>query len=335
MTSSLPRIAVVGTGGSISTLARDSLDLYEYADHGRRLEVDELLALFPDLGRAADVHPVRFKAIGSSSIVPADWIALARRIDALSGEIEDLAGIVVTHGTASLEETAYFLHLTVRTALPVVLVASQRPPNGLSSDAGLNLLNSIRVAAAPAARGLGVLVVLNDEIHCAREVSKTSNWRVQTFRAPDFGCLGHVDPDGEVAFYRMPVRRHAPDTEFSGMLPQDFPRVDILYSYAGADGLLVEAAVAAGAKGIVLAGNAPGRPTAGQRAALATAVRQGLLVVFSSRAGSGRVIPRQTDAGPGFVSADNLNPQKARVLAMLALARTRDREQIRRMFREY
>lgn len=331
----LPKVAVVGTGGSISTLARDSLDLYEYADFGKRLDVDELLARFPELSGIAELRPVRFRAIGSSSITPVDWIALARRINALSEEMADLDGIVVTHGTASLEETAYFLHLVVRAKVPVVLVASQRPPNGLSSDAGLNLMNAVRVAASPASRGLGALVVLNDEVHCAREATKTSNWRLQTFRAPDFGCLGHVDPDGQVALYRKPTRRHAPDTEFATETLDTLARVDIVYSYAGADGALTDAAVAAGAKGIVLAGNAPGRPTSMQRGALVAAAKQGVVVVLSSRAGSGRVIPRISDEDPGFIAADNLNPQKARVLTMLAIAITRDREEIRRMFGEY
>ncbi len=335
MKPALPRVAVVGTGGSIATLARDSLDLYEYADFGKRLEVDELLARFPELSGIAELLPVRFGAIGSSSITPADWVALARRVDALAAEVADLDGIVVTHGTASLEESAYFLHLATRARVPLVLVASQRPPNGLSSDAGLNLVNAIRVAASSAARGLGALVVLNDEVHCAREVAKTSNWRLQTFRTADFGCLGHVDPDGQVALYRKPTRRHAPDTEFTTDGISALPRVDIVYSYAGADGALVDAAVAAGAKGIVLAGNAPGRPTALQRGALVAAAKRGVIVVLSSRSGSGRVIPRIGDADPGFIAADNLNPQKARVLTMLALSITQDHEEIRRMFGEY
>jgi L-asparaginase len=335
MKPKLPKVAVVGTGGSISTLARDSLDLYEYPDFGKRLEVDELLGWFPELASIAKLLPIRFRAISSSSITPAEWIALAQRIDALAAEMPELDGIVITHGTASLEETAYFLHLVTRVKVPVVLVASQRPPNGLSSDAGVNLMSAIRVAASPAARGLGVLVVLNDEVHCAREVTKTSNWRLHTFRTPDFGCLGHVDPDGQVAIYRKPSRRHAPDTEFTSDKIANLPRVDIVYSYAGADGALTDAAVAAGAKGIVLAGNAPGRPTALQRVALVAATRQGVAVVLSSRAGSGRVIPRIGDKDPGFIAADNLNPQKARVLTMLALAVTQDRREIQRMFGEY
>ena len=329
----MPKIAVIGTGGSISTLARNSLDLYEYADHGEKLEVDHLLGRFPELASVADLWPVRFRSIGSSSITPADWVALAQLIDEL--DQPGLNGIVVTHGTASLEETAYFLHLATSVSIPIVMVAAQRPPNGLSSDAGANLLNAIRVASSPAVRGLGTLVVLNNEVFCAREVSKTSNWLLHTFRAPDLGCLGYADPDGCVSIYRRPERRHSTNTEFRSELLGVLPRVDIVYSYAGADGVLIDAAVAAGAKAIVLAGNAPGRPTALQRGALLNAAQQGVFVVLSSRSGSGRVIPRIGDKEPGFIAADNLNPQKARVLTMLALTITKDRSEIQRIFAEY
>ena len=336
MTGLKPRVAVIGTGGSISTLARHNLDLYEYADFGRRVEVDEVLAMFPEVSTAAEVVPIRHRAIGSSSMTPRDWIELVTRINRVAEEDPAVTGIVVTHGTAALEETAYFLHLTAKVDVPVVVVGAQRPPNGLSTDAGLNLVNAIRVAGSPNARGLGVLVVMNDEIQCAREVTKTSNWRVQTFQTPDFGMLGFADPDGTVSIYRRPNRRHAPDTEFDVGQLEELPPVDIVLAYAGADGALIEAAVARGARGIVVAGNAPGRATAGQRDALIEASQRGVLVVLSSRAGSGRTIPRicDTETG-GIIAADNLNPQKARVLAMLALTVTEEGAEIGRMFAEY
>src|SRR6202020_2162632 len=159
----------------------------------------------------------------------------------------DLAGIVIGHGTATLEETAYFLNLTVKVAVPVVIVGAQRPSSALSSDAGMNLVNAIRVAASPEARDMGVLVVLNDEIHAAREVTKTATLRLQTFRTPDFGVLGHADGDA-VVFYRQPLRRHAPDTEFDIRGLAGLPRVDIACAYAGGDGPAVRAFVAAGAQ---------------------------------------------------------------------------------------
>jgi L-asparaginase len=215
-----------------------------------------------------------------------------------------------------------------------VLVGAQRPASALGSDAGMNLVGAIRTALAPSARGLGALVVLNDEIQSAREVTKTSTYRLQTFRSPDFGALGHVDGDG-VNIYRRPVRRHAPDTEFEAGSETKLPRVDIAYAYAGNDGTVVEALVAAGARGIVSAGLAPGIPTPLERAALEKACDAGVVVVQSSRSGSGRIALRRYLDQAGMVAADNLNPQKARILLMLALTRTRNIDAIRRLFATY
>lgn len=329
-----PRVAVIGTGGSISTPGRDRMDLFEYSDHGVTLQVDELLQLFPETNQFADVVPVRFRALLSPVIGPGDWLDLNALIHDVV-ERQSPSGIVVTHGTASLEETAYFLNLTLKVSVPVVIVGSQRPPNGLSTDAGLNLVNAIRVAGAPAARGLGVLTLLNDEIQAAREVTKGSTHRLEAFRAHDVGLLGYADPDGQVAIYRSPTRRHAPDTEFEVRGLDDLPRVDIAYSYAGADGTAIDAFVANGARAIVSAGQAPGRATADETRALRDARRHGVLVVQSTRAGSGRVLKRAQYRDHGFIPADNLNPQKARVLTMLALTATEDTAEIERMFDEY
>jgi L-asparaginase len=180
-----------------------------------------------------------------------------------------------------------------------------------------------------------VLVVLNDEIQSAREVTKTSTLRLETFRSADVGMLGYADPDGRVAIYRRPARRHAPATEFDVSGRRELPRVDIAYSYAGGDGAAIQAFVAAGARGIVSASLAPGMNTSGENEALLEARRRGVLVVLSSRAGSGRVLPRAVLRDRGFVVADNLLPQKARILAMLALTRTDDPAEVQRMFDEY
>jgi len=221
------RVALIGTGGTISSIGRGSLDLWEYMDAGRKAEPDELLLRFPEVAAAAEIVPVRFRALSSAAVGPADWLALHSVVhDAVSREAP-LDGLVVTHGTATLEETAYFLNLTLKVDATVVLVGSQRPATGLSSDAALNLVNAVRVAGAPEARGLGVLVLLNDEIQAAREVTKTSTLRLETFRSPDVGMLGYADPDGRVAIYRRPVRRHAPGTEFDVRGRADLPRVDI------------------------------------------------------------------------------------------------------------
>jgi L-asparaginase len=250
-------------------------------------------------------------------------------------ERERADGVVLTHGTATLEETAYFLNLTLKTDAPLVVVGSQRPANMISSDAAMNLLGAVRTAGSPEARGLGVLVLLNDEIQAAREVTKASTSRLETFRSHDLGMLGYADGDGCVAIYRRPARRHAPDTEFDVRGRRELPRVDIAWSYAGADGAAINAFVAAGARAIVTASLAPGANTTGELDALRAARARGVLIVQSTRAGSGRVLPRAVLRKHGFVPADNLNPQKARVLAMLALTRTGDVGEVERMFGEY
>lgn len=329
-----PTIAMIGTGGTISTVARHSLDLSEYADFGKLLEIDELIARTPELGLQADVVPIRFRALRSTAITPGDWIELNELIHRVA-ESKRYDGIVITHGTASLEETAYFLNLTVKLEITVVLVGSQRPANALSGDGPLNLVNAVRVAAAPSARGLGVLVVLNDEIQAAREVTKTSTFRLETFRSHDLGMLGYADTDGTVAIYRAPTRRHAPNTEFDTRGLKDLPRVDIAYSYPGGDGAVIDALVAAGAKAIVSAGQAAGQMTPQEVTAAARARAKGVVVIQSNRTGSGRVMERVSLEKHGIIAADNLSPNKARVLAMLALSVTNDLKEIQRLFREY
>jgi L-asparaginase len=329
------RVALIGTGGTISSIGRDSLDVWEYMDAGKKIGPDDLVARYPETAQVATIVPVPFRSVGSSFIGPADWLLLTEMINAVAAREAPLDGVVITHGTATLEETAYFLNLAVQVDLTVVVVGAQRPASGLSSDAGMNLVGAFRVAAAPEARGLGVLVVLNDEIQAAREVTKTSTLRLETFRSADVGMLGYADPDGRVAIYRRPARRHAPGTEFDLHGRRDLPRVDITYSYAGADRTAIDAFVAAGARGVVEASLAPGVTTAGESAALLEARRKGVLVVLSSRAGSGRVLPRTRLREQGFVAADNLLPQKARILAMLALTKTDDPVEVQRMFDEY
>jgi L-asparaginase len=331
---SKPKVAFIGTGGTIASLGRGPLDLQDYGAAGNVMHADEILARWPETALVADVVPVRYRNIASPAIGFPEWKALAELCRQLVRDHPDLAGIVIGHGTATLEETAYFLNLTVKVAIPVVLVGSQRPSSALSSDAGMNLVSAIRVAASPDARDMGVLVVLNDEIHAAREVTKTATMRLQTFRTPDFGVLGHADGDA-VAFYRRPVRRHAPETEFDISKTPALPRVDISYSYAGGDGTAARAFVAAGARGIIAAGFAPGFCPPGEIEALTEAAKQGIVVVQSTRAGSGRTFRGARLQRAGFLIADNLNPQKARILLALALTVTSDPEAIMRMFRTY
>jgi L-asparaginase len=329
-----PIVALIGTGGTIASLGRGPLDLQDYGAAGNVMHADEIVEKWPVVHQVADVIPVRYRNIPSTAIGFADWRALVALCHQLPADHPGLDGIVIGHGTATIEETAYFLNLTLKTSIPVVLVGSQRPSSALSSDAGMNLVNAIRVAASPDARGMGVLVVLNDEIHAAREVTKTSTSRLQTFRTPDFGVLGHADGD-QVVFYRQPSRRRAPDTEFDIAGLETFPRVDISYSYAGADGSAARAFMAAGARGIVSAGFAPGSATPEETAVLREAVAAGIVVVQSTRAGSGRTFQGERMKSAGILIADNLNPQKARILLSLALTQTRDPDEIKRIFRTY
>jgi L-asparaginase len=332
--SSRPLVAAIGCGGTISSLGRDSTDVLDYPDFGTKMSIEEVVGRYPEIAKVAAMVPVSFRSVGSTAIGPPEWLELASTIHRLGAEHPELAGFVIPHGTATLEESAYFLHLALKTAKTVVVVGAQRPASALGSDAGMNLLGAIRAASSPQARGIGVLVALNDELHCAREATKTSTYRLQTFRTPDFGALGHIDGDG-VHIYRRPVRPHAPDTEFDVDALSNLPRVDICYSYGGVDGTIVEALVAAGARGIVSAGLAPGIPAPLERAALEKARDAGVVIVQSSRAGSGRVAPRRYLVEAGLVAADNLNPQKARILLMLALTRSQDISEIRRIFATY
>ena len=331
---SKPKVAFIGTGGTIASLGRGPLDVQDYGATGKVMHADEILAKWPETALVADVIPIRYRNIPSPAIGFAEWKGLVELCQQLEKDHPDLAGIVIGHGTATLEETAYFLNLTVKVSIPVVLVGAQRPSSALSSDAGMNLVGAIRVAASPDARGMGVLVVLNDEIHAAREVTKTSTLRLQTFRTPDFGALGHADEDA-VAFYRRPLRRHAPGTAFDVSALDALPRVDISYSYAGGDGVAARAFVAAGARGIIAAGFAPGFCPPAEAEALAEAVRQGVVVVQCTRAGSGRTFRTTKLQQTGFLTADNLNPQKARILLALALTVTKDPLEIMDIFRTY
>jgi L-asparaginase len=329
-----PKVAFIGTGGTISSVGTGPLDIEDYTANNTMLAAGEIMAAFPSVHEVAEVIEVACSAIPSPSVDFAAWKNLWSTCTDLVQLHPDLAGIVIGHGTASLEETAYFLSLTLKVEVPVVLVGSQRPLSALSTDAGLNLVNAIRTAASPASRGRGVLVVLNDEIQAAREVTKTSTFRLQTFRTPDFGVLGQID-GAHVRYYRRTERRHAPDTEFDLGPLAALPRVDIAYSYAGSDGVAIRAFIEAGAAGIVSAGFAPGMTTPGETAALAEAVARGIIVLQSTRAGSGNALDGARLRALGIIPADNLSPQKARILLALSLTVTRDPGEMRRILASY
>lgn len=335
LSNGLPTIGVISTGGTLTTLsALGELDLFEYTATGTRLNADEMLEKFPQAKTLANIIPIQFDTLPSTAVSFPHWKKLVLMIDAFLAKTPQPCGIVILHGTATLEETAYALSLTLHTEVPVVLTGAQRPASALSSDAGMNIYNAVRIAACPSARNLGVLVCLNDEIHAAREVTKTSTARLQTFQSPDFGALGHADGD-RISFYRKPLRRHNPNTEFDIRNIVDLPRVEIAYHYAGSDGIATRAFIQAGAKGIVGAAFAPGLLSPEENVAMKEAVAAGIKVVISSRAGSGRTFGPSKIIDAGFIRADNLNPQKARILLALALTKTRDSDEIQRIFDQY
>lgn len=332
---SKPRIYVIGTGGSISCVGESRLDLlnYNYAD--KHLTIDEMVARIPEAREIADIRAEQFLNVYGGDVAPAQWLELARRIDQIFRDDAEAAGVVVTHGTSTLEETAYFLNLTVRSSKPVVITGAMRPPTGLSTDADINLYDAIRVAACPDAAGKGALVVLNNEIQAARDVTKTNTSRVETFKSGELGFLGYADADGKVVFLRTSTRAHSAASEFAVDKIPALPRVDIAYAYSGVDGVAVKALVHARCSGIVSAGLGSGSAPRAFLDALGDARDRGVCIVIASQAGNGRVMAKRSFTEKGFLVADNLAPKKARILLMLALAQTRDHAEIQRMLLEY
>ena len=326
--TSRPRVQVIATGGTISNL-RDSA----------RLTGEELVRAIPGLDSIARISVEQFSNVSSGSITTVQWVALARRINELFRAGDSVDGVVVTHGTDTMEETAYFLDLTVDSCQPVVVTGAMRNPAMIAPDGPANLYNAVSVAASRDAKRRGVMLLLNDEIFAARDVAKTNTVRLNAFTAPGRGPIGTVDA-GDIVFSRSTRDSCAPAFQLSpGM---SLPRVDIIYSYVGADSVLIDAAVAAGARGIVMASVGRGGSTPGQSRALARAVQRGVFVVASSRTGNGRVPALNSadnrDWKPGkgaFLGSEDLNPQKARVLLMLALMRSPTPAEIAEKFRKF
>jgi L-asparaginase len=312
----LPRIAVLATGGTIAGSAADATHTAGY--QAGVVGVNQLLDAVPALAGVARIVPEQVASVDSKDMALALWTLLAARVNALAAD-DAIDAIVITHGTDTLEETAYLLHLTVHTRKPVVLTAAMRPATALSADGPLNLLNAVTVAASAAAAGQGVLVAFNNRIHSARDVVKVSTYAVDAFQSPEVGALGWVQ-DGRVEFQRGVVRAHPLPGGFAA--GDDWPAVEVVTSYAGASRVAVDALVAAGVRGIVVAGTGNGSIHATVQQALAEAAKAGVAVVRASRAGSGHVMRNGAapDDALGFVSAGSLNPYKARVLLMLALA---------------
>jgi L-asparaginase len=319
-----PRVHIVATGGTIASTNY-------YSEQSGKIGVADLLRVVPAVDSIASISAEQFSNVASSAITPANWVALSRAIADTLRARADLAGVVVTHGTDTMEETAYFLDLTVQDARPVVVTGAMRPADGIGIDGPANLYNAVRLASDPAARGRGAMVILNDEVFAARDVTKTNTVRPNAFAAPYRGALGVADPE-RIVFHRTATR--APLFDISAV--RELPRVDIAYMYSGADGASVDAFLAAGAKGIIIAGAGRGGMTGALREAVNRALAKGVIVVVGSRAGSGSVsigtgTRRGTD-DPSTIGAGDLTVQKARILLMLALTRTSSPREIAQVF---
>lgn len=309
---SLPRIAFIGTGGTIASLGVDAFDLLDYTETGQRVDAATLVtrAGVADLAR---IEISDFRNIDSTAMTQADWHALAESCIALADDPE-LSGIVIGHGTASLEETAFALSLVLDLPVPVVVTGAMRPLSGISSDGPANLAAALRVAMSGRP---GVFVVMNGEIHAPRWVTKADTMRLNAFISPGAGPLGQVDGP-HVSWVSRPA---PPSAYFAAHLLARMPRVDVALSHVGADGTAVRAFVAAGARGIVSAGFGPGMATPAEIDALAQAVREGVVVAQAFRGGAGHVVDSANNRRLGLVSAGRLAPQKARILLGLCLAR--------------
>ena len=317
----LPTITVLSTGGTIASKQDPAKGGYVPALSG-----EDLVSSVPAIKKIAQIQVEQISNIGSNDMTPEIWVRLAGRVNELLAKPE-IAGIVVTHGTDTLEETTYFLDLATISTKPVIMVGAQRPASDPDSDGPRNLLDAVRVAVASEAVNKGVMVVMNGQINAARDVTKTNTSQVETFRGLEFGELGVVDAE-KVRFYRAPLRRQTFPVESRTQLG----RVDIVTSYAGADGLLIRSLVRDGTvQGLVIAGLGLGDVTGSMFNAIQEARTRGIPVVISTRVPTGRIFPLNAAKGGalalkaiGCVLADNLSPQKARILLMLALTRSHD-----------
>ena len=324
-----PHVVILATGGTIAGRGASAVEgTYRPAE----LPVEDLLAAVPEIHTLARVTGEQVCQVASQDMTSTLWLRIARRVDELLRR-EDTDGVVITHGTDTMEETAWFLHLTVRNEKPIVLTGAMRAPSSLSADGALNLYNAVAVAASPDARGRGVLLTMNDGIHGAREVTKRHTTRTDAFASPLCGPLGAVHY-GEVLFHRSSERRRAASSGFDIRAIEELPKAAILYGYAGFDTLLVDKVLETGVRGIVFAGTGNGNPSAAAVRALARAAASGVAVVRASRVGSGAVTlhAEVDDEAHGFIVAGDLNPQKSRILLLLALTRTGDFRKIQEYF---
>jgi L-asparaginase len=326
------RVVVLATGGTIAGAAASATR----ADYtSGRVSVDAMIAAVPELREMARVRGEQLANVGSQDITFAIMMALAKRINELLAA-RDVHGVVVTHGTDTMEETAHFLNLTVSSRKPVVMTGAMRPATAIGADGPLNLYNAVAVAADPRAAGCGVLVVMNDRIHGAHSLTKSNTTSVETFISPLNGLIGTVNY-GRTEYFRGPFRRHTFNSEFRLDGVGGLPRVDIVYACADMPPDLIDASVERGARGLVIAGDGNGNMNAATIARAARAASGGILIVRGSRVSTGKVGRNVEidDDRLGFIASDELNPAKARILLMLALLKKRSREEIQQLFYDY
>lgn len=328
----LPNIVILGTGGTITGVSANPLSMTVY--NAGELDIHQVVAGIPQLYELANITTEQFTKLGAFNASFELWLDLAMHINKMLND-DKVDGVVITHGTDTLEDTAYFLNLVIKSAKPVIITGAMRPASALSAEGPLNIYNAVRIATSKQAIGKGVLVALNDEIHAAREVTKTNTYNVSTFKSPNTGPIGVIS-NGEAVFYLTSTRRHTLSSELSVSSNTKFPQVKILYFHINEDTILLDAALSEGVQGIVYVGTGNGNLAGAVARSLRTAVENGLVLVRASRTASGLIatsIPKWDDLG--YVAADNLNPSKARILLMLALMQTNNAKEIKRIFAEY
>ncbi|MDF2857624.1 MAG: L-asparaginase [Neobacillus sp.] len=328
----LPNIKILATGGTIAGSAASSTQMTGYKAGAIGIQV--LIDAVPQMKEYANVSGEQVCKISSNNMTDEIWLQIGKRVNELLAD-KNVDGIVITHGTDTLEETAYFLNLVVKSDKPVVIVGAMRPATAISADGPVNLLNAVRLAASKEAIGKGVLIAMNDEINGARDATKTNTTHVSTFKAPELGYLGYIN-NGKPYFYRESTRKHTNQSEFDIKNLKELPVVEIVYGRAGENRVIVDAIAASGAKGIIYAGTGNGSIHNAAEAGLIEAQKKDLVIVRTSRTGNGTVInslPKWDDEH--FLKGDSLSPHKARILLSLALTKTNDLNEIQRMFNEY
>lgn len=329
MAEAKPKVAILATGGTIAGSIDSAVATTGYT--AGVVGVDVLIKAVPEIQNLAKIEGQQIANIDSSNMRDEIWLKLAQEINKLFASGVD--GVVITHGTDTMEETAYFLNLTIKSDKPVVLVGAMRPSTAISADGPKNLYNAVALAADKNAKG--VMVAMNDKIQSARAVVKTHTLNVDAFSSPDFGDMGYI-VDGKVYFYNNVAKAHTKKTPFDVKNLKELPKVDILYSYSNdGSGVAAKALFENGTKGIVVAGSGAGSIHEAQKEVLKELLTKGLKVAVSSRVVAGRVAVSEADKKLGFISAEDLNPQKARVLLMLALTQTNDIKKIQEYFLKY